>query len=214
MRMRFSSILATTITIVFGVITLIGILIGDNAGVMSTLVNAFAIQDLASIFLQLATITLALTVLIGILNLLIVHMGRIYRRRKGALYSVVLILSFVLVIGTYFVQRATSLFLLETVQVSIESALAAVVLFSLVYGAATLLRRRTSITGILFLLVVLIILLGALPIDGLDRLTAVRDWLNAVPVNAGVRGILIGIGLATFVAGVRVLIGQDRSFRE
>lgn len=214
MRMRLSSILATTITIVFGLITLLGILIGDGTGVLSNLVVSFGIRDLASLFLQLATITIALTVLIGILNLLTVHIERITRRRKGALYSVIMILSFVLVLGTYFVQRETSLLLLDTVQVSIESALAALVLFSLVYGAATLLRRRTSLAGILFLAVVLITLLGALPINGLDRVTAVRDWLNAVPVNAGVRGILIGIGLATLVAGVRILIGQDRSFRE
>jgi hypothetical protein len=214
MRLRLSSVLATTITIGFGLITLLGLLIGDNAGVLSTIVSSFRVRDLTTIFLQLAAITIALTVLIGILNLLIVHTGRVVRRRKGALYSVILILSFVLVIGTYFVQRSTSLLLLDTVQVSIESALAALVLFSLVFGAATLLRRRTSIAGILFLVVVITILLGALPIDGLDRLAVVRDWLNAVPVNAGVRGLLIGIGLATLVAGVRVLIGQDRSFRE
>jgi hypothetical protein len=214
MRTRLRSILATTITIVFGVITLLGILIGDDVGVLSAIVTNFGVRELASVFLQLATITIALTVLIGILNLLIVHTGRVVRRRKGALYSVILILSFVLVIGTYFVERSISLLLLDTVQVSIESALAALVLFSLVFGAATLLRRRTSIAGVLFLVVVLTILLGALPIEGLDRLAVVREWINAVPVNAGVRGLLIGIGLATLVAGVRVLIGQDRSFRE
>ncbi len=214
MRMRLSSVLATTITIVIGLITLLGLLIGDGAGVLTTLVTSFGIRSLADLFLQIAMITIALTILIGILNLLTVHIGRITQRRKGALYSVILILSFVLVIGTYFVQRATSLLLLDTVQVSIESALAALVLFSLVYGAATLLRRRASIAGVLFLAVVLIMLLGALPIDGVDRVTVVRDWLNAVPVNAGIRGILIGIGLATLVAGTRILIGQDRSYRE
>jgi hypothetical protein len=214
MRLRLGSVLATTVTMVFGLITLLGLLIGNDVGPLSAMVNSFRIRDLTSIFLQLAAITVALTVLLGILNLMIVHINRVVRRRKGALYSVVLILSFVLVIGTYFVQRDISLMLLDTVQVSIESALAALVLFSLVFGAATLLRRRTSLAGILFLIVVLTILLGALPIEGLDRLAVVRDWLNAVPVNAGVRGILIGIGLATLVAGVRVLIGQDRSFRE
>jgi len=36
----------------------------------------------------------------------------------------------------------------------------------------------------------------------------------SVPVSAGARGILLGIALAITVAGVRVLIGQDRSYRE
>ena len=35
-----------------------------------------------------------------------------------------------------------------------------------------------------------------------------------VPVNAGASGILLGIALATVVAGVRVLIGQDRTYGE
>jgi hypothetical protein len=34
------------------------------------------------------------------------------------------------------------------------------------------------------------------------------------PFSAGGRGILLGIALATLVTGVRVLIGQDRSYGE
>jgi hypothetical protein len=48
----------------------------------------------------------------------------------------------------------------------------------------------------------------------LGTFTIVRDWLLAVPVSAGARGILLGIALATVVTGVRVLIGQDRSYRD
>jgi len=104
--------------------------------------------------------------------------------------------------------------LLETVQVSIESALAGLVLFALVYGALRLMRRRVSAGALLFTLVLLVLLAGALPVTALAPLTALRDWLLAVPVSAGARGILLGIALATIVTGVRVLIGQDRSYRE
>ena len=34
-----------------------------------------------------------------------------------------------------------------------------------------------------------------------------------VPVSAGARGMLLGIALATVVTGLRVLLGQDRSYR-
>jgi hypothetical protein len=204
-------VLATVITIGIGFITLLALLLG----------NWFPIPDFSirlnsalNVLLPLTSITIALTILIGVLNLLTVHMGRIMGRRGGAISSVFLILSFVLVITTYFVQRSTSFMLLNTVQVSIESALAALVLFALVYGAATIMRRRTSIAGILFVVAVLIVLIGALPLQMTGGVTSVRDWLLAVPVNAGARGILLGIALATVVAGVRVLIGQDRSYRE
>ncbi|MBC8170367.1 MAG: hypothetical protein H7X77_01795 [Anaerolineae bacterium] len=204
-------VLATAITIGFGLITLLALLVGD--WLLSPATVAI-LNGLLSILLELVTITLALTVLIGILNLLSVHLGRITRRQHGALPGVILILSFVLVIATYVVQRSTSLILLENVQVSIESALAALVLFALVYGAAGVLRRRTSLAGVLFVAVVLIMLMGALPLSWLSGISGLRDWLLAVPVNAGARGMLLGIGLATLVAGVRVLIGQDRSYRE
>jgi hypothetical protein len=204
-------VLATAITIGFGLITLLALLVGD--WLLSPATVAL-LNGLLSILLELVTITLALAVLIGILNLLSVHLGRITRRQRGALPGVVLILSFVLVIATYIVQRSTSLFLLEKVQVSIESALAALLLFALVYGAAGVLRRRTSLAGVLFVAVVLIMLMGALPLSWLSGISGLRDWLLAVPVNAGARGMLLGIGLATLVAGVRVLIGQDRSYRE
>ena len=58
----------------------------------------------------------------------------------------------------------------------------------------------------------LIVLIGAIP--GLGDIGRVSNWLMAIPVSAGARGILLGIALATIVTGVRVLIGQDRSYRE
>jgi hypothetical protein len=180
---------------------------------------------MTDIFLQLVVITVVLTVLFGIFNLLTVHLGRIIRRKGGWFYSIILVLSTLLVIGVTLAERANTLtaapgqrsistILLESVQVSIESALAGLVLFALVYGALRLMRRQVTWWGMLFTLVLLIILIGALPLPGASGLVSLRDWLMAVPVSAGARGILLGIALATVVTGVRVLIGQDRSYRD
>lgn len=230
MRLRLGTVLATAITMVAGLITLFGLLIGDNVGLLSLLARGTFLREISSIFLQLVRITIAIAVLIGVLNLLLVHLGRVFRRRDATvrvevgsrLYSLVMLLSFVLVIGTYLFARPTSLILLNTVQVSIESALAGLLLFALVYGAATATRRRTTWAGLLFVVTIVIILVGALPLNGttplaargLDLIGDIRDWIMAIPVNAGARGILLGIALATIVTGVRVLIGQERSYRE
>lgn len=212
---RLGAVLATAITVGLGFLTVAGLLIGDNLGFVSTLADAFLLREIATLFVQLVTITVALTIFpIGILNLLYVHSGRLLRRQRGMLYSLVLLLSFIAVIVTYFVQRSTSMILLENVQISIESALAGLLLFSLVYGAAGVTRRRATWTGILFVVSMLIVLIGALPLDVTGAVTRVSDWLMAIPVNAGARGILLGIALATLVTGIRVLIGQDRSYRE
>jgi hypothetical protein len=216
-RLRLGGVLPTAIVMGFGFITLLGLLVGSDLGLLSTLVNNLLIRELTTIFLQITTITIALTVLIGVLNLLFVHFRRVGGRDMTIgtrINSIVLILSFAAVIVTYIVQRPLSLILLEDVQVSIESALAGLLLFALVYGAATVTRRRTSWAGVLFVLTILIVLIGAIPLSQLGIFTAIGDWLMQVPVNAGARGILLGIALATIVAGVRVLIGQDRSYRE
>ena len=109
-----------------------------------------------------------------------------------------------------------TMILLEGVQVSIESALAGLVLFALVYGAYRLMRKRVTGSALLFTVGLLVLLVGALPFSSpvIRLIGSIRDWLLAVPVSAGARGILLGIALAAAVAGVRVLIGQDRSYRE
>jgi len=220
MRVRLLAALTSAIAIGFGLITLVGLLIpGDVALVIGGAPVSFT--PILNLLLQLVVITVALTVLIGILNLLAVHIGRIFGRKGGWGYSIVLVLSTLVVIGLTIAERANppgqqslSMMLLESVQVSIESALAGLVLFALVYGAYRMMRRRVTWWGMLFTVVLLIILIGALPLPGATGLFSLRDWLLAVPVSAGARGILLGIALATVVTGVRVLIGQDRSYRD
>lgn len=219
MRVRFGAVLPSAIAIGFGLLTLIGLL-GSGGG------SLFDI--LASLFLQIVVITVALTVLIGVLNLITVHVGRVTGRKRGLLYSIVLLLSFISVIVVSILERSggmpttageptLSMVLFETVQVSIESALAGLLVFALVYGAYRMLRRRITWTGVLFVAVLLLVLLGEIAARGVFEsplLADFRTWLSTVPVNAGARGILLGIALATIVTGVRVLTGQDRSYRE
>jgi hypothetical protein len=201
---RLLGILASAIAIGFGLLTVVGLLNGD--GVLGNFTN---------LILQLVVITAAVTLFIGILNLLGVHLGRLVRRGRGAPYSFVMVASFLLVIGLWLLDRDNeNMVLLETVQLSVESALSALLVFALVYGAYRLMRRRVSAARVLFTLVVLIVLLGALPLPEVSFLGQVREWLLNVPVSAGARGLLLGIALATVVTGVRVLIGQEQSYRE
>lgn len=224
MRVRLLSALAAALTVGTGLAVLAGLLIGpetlselgttlgvagDDPGQTADDLNA-----IASFLLQLTTITVALTVLIGVLNLLSVHVRRVVRRQRGLIYSLVLVASFALAVGTYILDRDSSLVLLETVQLSVESALAGILFFALVYGAYRMMRHEVTWTGLLFVVVLLIVLVAALPIGGLDVIQDARDWLMEIPVSAGARGLLLGIALATVVTGVRLLIGVDRSYRE
>lgn len=214
MRLRLSAAVATAITISAGFLTLLGLLVGDDLGLLSDLVEQAFLSEVADVFLQWVAIAVALTVLIGIVNLMVVHLRRVGGRAPGAINSVALAASFLVVVITYVAERDTSMVLLETVQISVESALAGLLFFALVFGAYRIMRRRVSWTGAVFVAMVLIVLAGALPLSQADRMNELSTWLFEVPVSGGARGILLGIALATVVAGMRVLIGQDRSYRE
>ena len=210
MRIRLGAALASAITFAIGLVVILGLLLPD--GILPTTWVGL-IRNMTSILLQLTTITAALAILVGIFNLLLVHLSRIFRRERGLLYSLVLIISFGAVVITYFFARDVNTLLLENVQRTVESALAGLIFFALVYGAYRLMRHRVTWAHVLFILVVLIVLVAALPFD-IPALQDFRAWLLSVPVSAGARGLLLGIALATVVTGVRVLIGVDRSYRD
>ncbi len=203
MRRLFTT-LSTAVAMSFGFVTLWGLLVGGGV-----------VTSLANIILQLVLLTVALSILIGILNLFGVHFGRIRRRERQWGYSVIVLLAALLVIVLWLLNiDDVNMLLLENVQVAVESALAGLVLFALVFGAYRMLNRRITWGNLLFVLSLLVILIGALPLRETAFIADVRAWLLAVPVSAGARGILLGIALATVVTGVRVLIGQDRAYRE
>lgn len=210
---RLGAALTSFIAFAVGGITLLSLLLGGNAELFGGGTGATNLAALialpGAIFVRLVTITIAVTIVIGILNLLRVHIGRLLR---GALYSLVLLLSFGGTIAWYVVNNGDTS-LLEAVQVPIESSLAGLLFLSLVYGGARIIKVRPNRWSILFVAVMVIVLLGTLPLDTINPIRDVSRWLMTVPVSGGARGILLGIALATVVTGIRVLVGQDRSYR-
>lgn len=215
-------ILATLVTVLVGLTTFAGLLVGDiplpQAAATALDVEALPTATLAQLALQLSGLALALMIVLGIVNLVGVHLARVAGGRTlgSRLTSLTIVITFVVAVTLYALESELTDFLLNDVQVTIESALAALLFFSLVYGGYRMLRGRVTAPRVLFIITVLAVLIASLApaVAGTEPIAAVVDWLYAVPVNAGARGILLGIALATLVTGVRVLIGQDRSFGE
>lgn len=223
-RIQFSAILLAAITIPLALVTLLSL---EPLPLLPANLNAAA-AAVGQVLIQIVTVVGAIAVILGVLNLLTVH-GRKLRSFPGILYSGLMLLTFILIVGLHIAERLgvklvatdpgvpapnVSLTLADAIQVSIESALAGVLFIFLVYAAARLMRRRVSGWSILFLTTLIVVLLGYAPLSGFEFLTTIRDWLLKVPVEAGMRGLLIGVGIGTVVVGIRVLIGQDRTFRE
>jgi len=214
MRLRFSVLVLTVVTMFVGLVTLLGLLVGDDLGFLSVIVTAFPIRILALLFIQLATITIAVTIILGVGNLLFVHVTRALRSPGGRLNSIILLVAFFGTIFAYIASPETSDILLNDVLIAGESTLASLLFFTLVLGAMQILKHKISWSRILFVISMVLVLLAAVPLDVLAPVRNASDWLVSIPVNAGGRGILLGIALATLVTGLRVLIGQDRSYGE
>lgn len=223
MTRSFFTLLAVLVAMTAALLTLAGLLLERQPVVLGGALAAWEplISQWSATLLQVFSISVAVTIFIGIFNLLLVHLRRAGRRETGCGYSLVLFLSAAIVIALTWLERENFVtggaewraLLLEQVQVTVESSLAGLLLFGLVYGAWRVMALRVSGWGSLFVLTVLLVLGAALPMPELAFLIPLRDWLLAVPVNAGARGILLGIALATIVIGARVLSGQERNLR-
>lgn len=192
-----------------------------------TLPPAFAdtLRAMSSGLIQIVTIVAALALIIGVANLLLANLSGVRQFPKG-IYSLAMLIAFFATLVIRGLERAQivkvegtstpllSLTVLDAVQVAVESALAGLLFFVLVYMAYRVMRRGVTVWKMLFIGAAVVVLIGYNPLPGAGFLANLREWLLNVPVNAGVRGLLIGVALGTVVVGVRVLIGRDRTFRE
>lgn len=212
--LHVGSALATALSILTAAVIIFGLLSSEGTDIAAG----------SDILLQIASITIALAVLIGIWNLIRVHLGRLFRTENGWAYSLITLISGIAVTAVYVMDETDSWTgdlegeklsptVFEAIQVSIESALAGLIVFFLTYAIYRLLYKRFTWTSILFIAAVAIVLVGWLPLED-DSLADLREWFMTVPVLAGSRGLLIGIGLGTIVVGIRALTGYDRALRE
>ncbi len=224
-RTSFAAVILAAITIAVALITLVGLaplpFVPDGLKA--------SISGTSQILVQLVTVTGALAVIVGVFNLLGVHLRKL-SRPPAAIYSLITILTLIAIIALHVLERfgilkvslpagaapetpLLSLTLMDAIQVTIESALSGLLFFFLVYSAYRLMRRRVTIWGLLFVATLILVLIGYTQPPG-TLLYSIREWILRVPVSAGTRGLLIGIAIGTVIIGARVLIGQDRLFRE
>ncbi len=176
------------------------------------------LAELRVIIIQWAVILAGAAILVGVLNLLSVHVKKVSNKEKGQGYSLLLIASllFTLVIGIVQGPNApilTNIF--NTIIIPVETSLMAIMAVTLIYAGIRLLRYRNDLMAVIFLLTALIVMLGAAPLPFFTS-PLVGDFIRPMIVNifatSGARGILLGVALGTLLTGLRILIGADRPY--
>ena len=177
------------------------------------------ISSIRSLLLNWAVILAAVALLIGLLNLVRVHLRRIVDEDENRLYSVVLILSLLITLGVgilYGIDSEQSLWIFNNIHVPIESSILALLAVVLVFSAVRLLYRKPSGFSLIFLVIVIIVLIGTVSVPWVDLslLNAVRQWIMRVPILGGARGLLLGVTLGIIATGLRVLMAADRPYED
>lgn len=177
--------------------------------------DAPLLDALGIAFREWTIILTAFALLLGVINLLQVHLARVIRRQEsGAGYSalVVLTATAVALTGLWFgLPSPLMTWLLDNVYVPLQSAFFALTAFFLATAAYRALRARTIETTWM-LVIALIVFVGQTPLLGM--LADAREWVLNVPTTAGVRGILIGVALGTMATALRLLLGWDRPYSD
>lgn len=198
--------------------TAIAILVG-----LATLIDYFismpGIDQIGAALILTGTLVAAFALVVGLANLLRVHAGRIRQRRTGWFYSLVLILGLVttLVIGFWpgggGPSGPATTWLFHYVYFPLNATIFSLLAFY-VAGAAQRSLRMNGVEGTIMTVVAIIVLLGQVPVGRLlwDQLPDLKNWILLVLTTAGVRGMLIGVALATLTAGLRVFLFRDRPY--
>jgi hypothetical protein len=159
----------------------------------------------------------AAAVIVGALNLVSVHFGKI-SRAENPIYSLALVITMAITFGlTVFFgpQSGPALWIFRYIQIPIEASLMAVLSVTLTFSAARLVAQRANVYSLLFIGFALLTLLGAGPVF-LTELPifsdALHPWLTGVLAGGGARGILLGVSLGTITTGLRVLVGAERPY--
>lgn len=177
-----------------------------------------ALADVQTLLLNWAIILAGFAALVGIFNLIAVHMGKIRGHEKGSTYSALLIIGLV---ATFFFgmilrpQHAMMKIVMNGIIIPTEAALMGILTVSLVYAAIRLLRRRADMMGITFLVTAALLMLGSatLPFGNIPLIgTLLHPWITQILALGGARGILIGVALGTLTTGLRILFGADRPY--
>jgi hypothetical protein len=180
-------------------------------------VNSVSVNALSLYLIRTASIVAAFAVILGTINVLTVHLGKLRRQDKGWAYSIILLAAMVFTLAVGFLTGgAASVQMQEVFEVvlfPLEATLFSLMAFFVITAAYRTFRVRSFDTA-LFVTFGILVLLGQVPIGVRlwDQLPVIKDWVLDVPALAGARGILLGVVLGTLATGLRVLLGIDRPY--
>ncbi len=202
---------------------LLPVAIAISVGLLTLAALLVPLPEISDLILGWVGFLATIALILGVLNLFAVHTSRLI---KGNLYSLVLVLSMALMFALAITDSdlvgltdnaLTTAF--NWALVPLESALASLLAFFLLFSGFQLFKRQRNVWSLLFLLTAVLMLMsnvftmsGRLPQNISAFFISLRANIQAIVVTAGMRGILIGVALGTITLSIRLLTGIDRPY--
>lgn len=202
------NVLTVVIGLVIGMTVLAGYLFQATLGPVLALIIDWGI------------LLVGLTGLLGIGYLLQMHIVKLLRCKKGAFFSVVVLLAFFVTLAAGFLLPDQNMFfnnLILNVQIPVEASLLAILAVTLIYTSLHLIRTRgwtpMSVGFLISAVVTLFLDLGYLQVGQETFAAGLVIFLRQLPL-VGARGILLGMALGGLIVGLRILLTIDRPYGE
>jgi len=157
--------------------------------------------------------------LLGLLNLIKIHVQKVQRRRRDWAYSVVALagVGASLVTGFGWGIGAESPFmrLYNYVQIPMQATMFSLLAFYIASAAFRTFRART-LEATLLLVAAVVVMLGRVPLGSFFEralhLPDVAEWILDYPNMAAKRGIMVGVGLGAISTALKIILGIERSW--
>ncbi len=163
------------------------------------------------------SIIAGILLLLGLLNIVRVHITRLTTRHESAIYSAILLVSLLAVLVAGVLGRVqqpgdgVSNWIFQYVYQPLSTTLFSLMAFLMITAALRALRVGT-VESSLLLVGALIVLLGQVTISPINNLAAISQWFQDYPVLGVIRGILIGTALGAIITSLRYLLGVDNQY--
>ena len=204
------------------IVLVLNLILAYVAGVIS-IVGFFtrgSISDLAGTLAQWVAVLAGFALLVGLANLLKVHIGRVIKREADWPYSLVLVGSAIAVVALGLLGGgpgdATVAWVFQWIYQPLGAALFSLLAFFLTTALFRMLKMR-NLEAVVLLLVALAVVLGQAPFSAtppIDVMAGIKDWLLDYPALAGIRAITLGVAFGAIATSLRALLGFDRPYLE
>lgn len=201
---------------------LLPMLLTGVAGIL-ILVSLVWPNPAGDMLLEIAQITTAVGLLLGLLNVVAVHIGNLRRRTPGWPQSVVLLVVAVAVFALELVPEwagvATAAEISEFsaavfryVYQPLATSILGLLTFFALRASWRALYLRPGEAIVVLLVAVFFLVAGGPWAAAVPGLQESLEWIRAYPALGVARGLVIGVSLGALVATIRVLLGLDQPY--